>query len=538
MIASAAMMIGLSTIPSVTPDDPEFDNAPIIQASLDDVESICVVLPAGTYYVRSEVIVPTGKELSGQGRGITTLKAYATFSQNSDRGFTGLIVSDNATSTRVRDMTLDGSKLPSLEGLIKGVIMYRTRDFLVERVESINCNSYSFWACALFSNPDSVRSSGVFRNVRSINANVHFECSNALEVLWDGMEWSGGDGDIACEGVYHALAGSRNITYQNGRQVGPGSGTILYVLANEDSNTENIRFCNCDGFGNAGQVAIQISGGSAARRVNNLEIIDCDVGGTSIGMIAAYASVRVENSRFDFQGNEGVNATGTSTLNFFNTTLKIATANPGATAVPFNFDTSSAISFSGGTLWFNCTAGKERTAYSGDLYMTPATRVVRGVSGTEQIGGESPAGIGSVVKRLTVADQAFSNGNTLDDFKFSTAPNAVYRVRVNGVMTGGGPVTGIKFNSYSGGGGTQRSAVGVGILSATPDNTFTGKIGAITGAQGGDSAAVYGAIGAGKQIGFALEFTLTANGQNFVPIQGHGSGTLLAGATFEIERLS
>jgi hypothetical protein len=184
------------------PNDPGVDNSIAINAALTDPEVFGVILPAGDIRVDHAIVVPTGKFVRGCGRGVTRLVRTNNIS-GSDYYDKALIRSaDNADGVRVSDLSVVS---PKVNDKVQGVWMRGATNFEVENVEALNCG-YAFWAQEFARN-------GIFRDVISRNANVHFETTQATDILFENMTSSDGDGDnpLGVEAVWHTLFGSKRI---------------------------------------------------------------------------------------------------------------------------------------------------------------------------------------------------------------------------------------------------------------------------------------------------------------------------------------
>jgi hypothetical protein len=229
--------------PTVTANHDVAINAALALAAVS-----VLMLPSGTITTGAVVVVPSYKSLVGVARDSTILKGrtgvftgLATFPTNAI-----VCTADGAINPRVQRLTVDVSKLGlGASQKCNGVVMRSAQGFVVEDCAALNVTNYAFWA--MEEAGGSMRPNGVFRRVKATNFNVGFECSHADGVLWDGMEFSSGDGDIACEAVYHPLAGSRNVTYRNGKGTVAVGGIIVVVSDSAGYAMTNIRFINCDG---------------------------------------------------------------------------------------------------------------------------------------------------------------------------------------------------------------------------------------------------------------------------------------------------
>ena len=159
------------------------DQTPAINAALNNAAVGEVILPAGTFWIATPIIVPTGKGFRGAGVGVTILNLLSAAS-----GQTGGIIQGRpgTRGVRVSDFTLNGRYIGhtasggagTAASRVHGIVM-GGKDFVVENISVRNLFGYACWAA---SGTTGVYSSGSFRNIHSDNANVHLETTRARYV--------------------------------------------------------------------------------------------------------------------------------------------------------------------------------------------------------------------------------------------------------------------------------------------------------------------------------------------------------------------
>lgn len=529
----------IGTTPALTVEDMSVDNAPAIQAALNDPLVRKVLLPPGVIWTRQTITVPSGKTIEGCGQDVTIVRAHPTIFADAG-GFQSIIRSaKEAKGVVVRNLTADVNKTTG-NGKMLGIMMWCAQDFLVESVTAMNSTGYSFWAMSTFG--DLVKPCGTFRKIKSYNSNVHFECSRGDGVLFDDMEYGPGAGTIGAECVYHALSGARNVTFRNGR--GYGSGTLISILANENEDVENIQVINCQGEQTGTQylgIQIEATYGNAQRALRNIQIINCDVTSSgNQGMKIDDADVRFRGGRYRFTTPQAVTLGEGAVVSFEDVELKV-TETLGNTAYAFLATSTSRMSYTGGSIWYD--AVNIATSTSAKIRISPTTTILRGPNADQEIVGECPTGIGQVVRRVSKVDQSPISGQALgsNTFAFVAAIGARYRIRLLGMITAGAGAVGVRFNATFLGGTDNGHVSGRGSMSRATD----GGAGAhaspifslVTNAPG--NTVMVPAPGAGQVVHVELDAVLSAgDGQYYITLQGLGDGTMARDAYFEVERLA
>jgi hypothetical protein len=92
-------------------------------------------------------------------------------------------------------------------------------DFDISRIDVSNTTGYAHYAAGDLGRhqagfPDAVMASGNYTDLRTYNAQVHFEQIFADGITLTNVHARDGDGDIPTEAYFHPIVGSRNITYQ------------------------------------------------------------------------------------------------------------------------------------------------------------------------------------------------------------------------------------------------------------------------------------------------------------------------------------
>ena len=420
----------MNGIAFLTPGVGGVDDAVAINAALLDPDTAVVMLAAGNFGTDTTIIVPAGKHLAGAGTGATRIvRRNATVTET---GFDPALVRtvDGATGVRISDLSLEAPK----SGVkVMGVWLRKAVGAAVERVECFNMG-YAFWA-------QEYASRCVFRDVASWNANVHFEATQAYDILFENMVSGDGDGDnpLGCEAVWHCLLASRNITFRNGRHSGRGQPFLVVANdINEDPQgglVDNILYENCRSVQTDDKIALFVT--RINGQVGRVYLNDCDnVGRTGGGGLPARieaGAVRMRGGDWRSEDRIGFDVLPNASLEWSDPHLSLV--NIPATTNGVFFGASGSVRIDGGILSTNTP----RIDLGGpQLTLTPATRIVR--PGNDRI--YAPV-IGAPARYVYTADFARTGdgmiGNDslyattgLPALGFVPVAGAQYRLRVRG----------------------------------------------------------------------------------------------------------
>lgn len=522
LVNTIASRAALDRIGRFVPNGGAVDNSVAINAALNDPLCGGVYLPAGNIRIDKTILIPTGKFLRGAGRGVTVITR--TNSDNDPDGRqAALIQSDNSQGVHVSDLTLVA---PKTANKVTGVYMRTATHFVVEGVACYN-TGYSFFA-------QEQSRYGIFRDIQSFNANVHFETTAASDILFENMLAGDGDGDnpLGCEAVWHTLFGSKRITFRHGRHTGKGVPFLVYA----DSGTgdagfmDDILFDDCKSAQTTGALSVQIDRYFTDQSVGRVAFVNCAAtkairsDGGAVGTIGA-GNVTMTNcnfSNFDVDGmGVGVNAT----LKIRDTDFYMESA-PGASGAFFGAD--GVVDMVGGSLRTPYTA-MSPFIQSGPMRgkLSPSTVFDNG----DLFAGLTNKGrsVSYVYPEQTQSGSftRFGQGVTgQPDAQIVTVAGATYRARFQGRLR----KNGADGNLYLSVGGASYTGLRSGKASLQQADgslkvNYTGEVRVTDAPDGAVREAEMDVIflGDGGQAVFGF---------------GQEGATLLAGAEFSIERLS
>ncbi|PSJ39947.1 hypothetical protein C7I55_15490 [Sphingomonas deserti] len=506
------------------PNDPAADNSIAINAALADPEVFGVILPGGDIRVDHAVVVPTGKFVRGSGRGVTRLVRTNNVA-GADYFDKALIRSvDNADGVRVSDLSVVS---PKVNDKVQGVWMRGARNFVVENVEALNCG-YAFWA-------QEFARFGVFRNIISRNANVHFETTQATDILFENMDSSDGDGDnpLGVEAVWHTLFGSKRITFRHGRHT--GKGTPYLVIADAGAGNagliDEILFDDCDAVNTDGKLILFMNKITATASINRVMLKDCNVVGGNVGPSASLLGL-IYLGNAVIQGGRGVcfsqqvySVGAGASLKALNHEVEV-----NSPAAAYGAVYSGSVQVIGGSITIN--APLVATAVGGPITITGT--YIKHVAGLYL-----PGGIGELVQYTYPIDLPITNGgnqvvgagNGQPRPQFTLTNGNTYRIRFRGKMRKGAGAYPAMSLLFEGTGGTITSG---SIAFEKDDGTIESFAPAVNGAYVG---AGLGSVPANATRNFFLDVTIKGNGSQLALNQGSSPNTILAGAVLSIERI-
>ena len=528
--ARYASKAALDRMGRVVPAQAQGDNAVAINAALADPLVGGVILPPGAYGIDTTIVVPEGKFLRGSGRGVTTItRRNATVTET---GFDPALVrsASNAKGVRVSDLTLVA---PKTGVKVHGVWLRGAVGAVVERVECFNMG-YAFWA-------QEYASRCVFRDVWSWNANVHFETTQAYDILFENMVSGDGDGDnpLGCEAIWHTLLASRRITFRNGRHTGKGQPFL--VVANDINSDpqggliDQIRFEGCRSEQTSDKIGLFVS--KINGTVGRIELIDCSntgkPGGGGLPARIETGNVYMRGGVWISEDKGAFDVGGNASLIWDNPSLtyrNIAAGDQGAF-----FGAAGPVRINGGSL----TANIARIDLGGpNLTLSPETQITR--PGNDKIYRPE---IGAPSRYRYKADLARTGDAMVgNDSIYATAgepalafvptAGAAYRLRFAGKIRKDDAASFLRI-----------------YFDAASNIDFTRAYGSISIQKADGSYEVNTAAynGRGAQIGdaaqgavrqFIIDVTFTATDSVVSVFSGAGAHTILAGATVIIERLN
>ncbi|QAY77051.1 hypothetical protein [Sphingosinicella sp. BN140058] len=486
-----------------------------INTALSSPAVTSLLLPAGTILIDGAIFVPGGKTLQGAGKDVTLVKLRNGLQPSVPFDQRTVIRSTaGAIAPTIRNLSVDGNKSP---GKTNSIWMADgTRNFVVENVAAYNTSGYAFWAHA--GAQPAVRTDGIFRNVSSFNANVHFECTRVDGVLWDGMVSGDGDGDISTEAVWHPLAGSRNITYKDGRHIGKGH-PFLVVGDEAGGQVDNIRYVRCDAYCTDDKYSIFIS--KINGTVGRIFMEDCNiVSGLQGGIPARVATGRVEMTRVRIESKTGENLSAINDGEIIARDVRLKAVTSANTIVTMIF---GKIRFLGGSMEvLNGTispSGGVGGYISTDTLITPLV--------FSPIAGQNVRYI--VPSDFTVPSARYYIGynSPIADFRVNSAAVARYRIRLRGLLrkitTAGSLAVAVDA------GGTTNAFGFIQIQNA--DGTFSRLN---LGNGGGALQNIPANVGDTRTI--EVDFTYNGANAELSVLIGDNGVTLLAGAEMNAER--
>ncbi|WP_156359789.1 hypothetical protein [Sphingomonas sp. Leaf28] len=506
------------------PSDPAADNSVAINAALADPTFSGVVLPALDLVLDHAIIIPSGKFLVGAGIGATRLIRTDNIS-SSDYFDKALIRSaQSATGIRVSDLTLVS---PKVGDKVQGVWMYGAKDFCVERVATYNCG-YAFWA-------HEYAERGVFRDIQSFNANVHFETTQAYGILFENTVSGDGDGDnpLGVEAVWHCLLASRDITFRHGRHTGGG---IAFLIIANDTNSDpkgglidNIRFEDCQSVNTDGKLGMQIANfnnlpvGRVALVDSGVEYADRTKAG--VPAIISVGQVTMRGGRWKSFSQENFIVYAAARLDSIDVDV-IVDSNPAATGSVYN-PQGGLVRVFGGTV--TITSLIVNIGAGDTLYISPTTVIVTANEVYAPIGiGQTVAYVYKAPVPLASGYNVVGTGTTLPQARFTTVAGREYRVTMAGKMRKDGGSAKLAFYILPASGSIFASGYGpiqmqnaAGIYVTTSDTILLDA-------------------NAGDVREFNMDFTFISTGSQLSIGFGGGAGgaTILAGARLSVERIA
>jgi hypothetical protein len=190
------------------------DQGAAINAALNLAPVMTVFLPVGVIWVSTPIVVPNGKTLQGPGMALCTIKPMDAFPV-----LNGVVNGPGAGGTcTMRGFTVDVRELNNGGGTnnrVHGIVLSWTRNFLVEECAVTGATAYAFWAVGGDNDVDAKYSSGTFRHCYSENSSVGFEQTACDGILLEDCHARKTTGAVGAFSCFHALQGSRNITYRD-----------------------------------------------------------------------------------------------------------------------------------------------------------------------------------------------------------------------------------------------------------------------------------------------------------------------------------
>lgn len=345
------------------------DDAVAINAALNDPTTSTVQLLAGAFSTATTIIVPSGKTLLGAGRGatiITRMNADVT-----EPGFGPALVrmADASIGVRIADLTLVA---PKTANKVQGVHAFDSTNFIVERVNAYNMG-YAFWAQQL-------SQYGIFRDCASWNANVHFEATQAYDILFDNIVSGDGDGDnpLGVEAVWHCLLASRRITFRHARHTGKGQPFL--VVANDINGDpqggliDDILYDDCYAVTTDGKIALLLTNYNNLP-VGRVELRDSGADVAAGGVLASiqHGTVIMSGGRWRSTAQENFDISSAASLSWDNPDVTVSP--PDTTTARGNvFNAGGDVRITGGAFTINSPIV---TLGVGNLEASSTTRIVR-----------------------------------------------------------------------------------------------------------------------------------------------------------------
>lgn len=509
--------------------DPSADNSVVINAALADPIIQVVILPPGDIRVDHAIIVPSGKWLRGAGMGVTRLIRTDNIATSDYSDKTVIVSASAATGVHVSDLTVVS---PKVNDKVQGVWMLGATGFLVERVSAYNCG-YAFWAHELASD-------GVFRDIQSFNANVHFETTQASAITFDGLRWGDGDGDnpLGVEAVHHCLYESKNITFKNSR--GSGSGQPFLVVANDGGLIDTIRFVRCDAVNTDGRIPILLSRLNGTG-IGNVLMDDCNISATGVTCQVQVGNLTIRGGSSLTTSAESFQVYPGATLHVIDhdTTMNAAGGTNGNIyEVDVGGQDGGTIRVDGGSITanqpvINLSQGKDVTFANAPRVIGPGRLIFK------------PTAKGQVIRYVYPADVALAQdyqpvgtGTPYPVATFGINAFGTYRVRFRGLVKKTGSSAG-QFYLFldTSGGVSLTTTYGRTRFLDHDGQPYTG----LPNASVTNSGALNNVQGDVRMFDMDLTFQGTYTGVPIVMGGGYGAGnlaTLLGGAELLIERLS
>ncbi|WP_353468579.1 hypothetical protein [Sphingomonas faeni] len=284
--------VGIDRLGRYIPPSTATDMSVAINAALADPSVGGVFLSLGEYRLDHAIVIPSGKFLSGAGEELTRLVRFNNIASSPYLDCALIRFENGACGIRVRDLTIVAPKTGTK---VTGVWAITNQNFLVERVTAFNMG-YAFFAME--------RSQfGTFRDCKSYNANVHFETTQAYDILFDRGICGAGDGDnpLGTEAWWHCLLASRRITFRD--MVGSGPGAPYLIVANDINGDplggliDDIRYEGCKVLSmSQGIICMLISKYNGI--VGNIYMTDCVTNALSIVAFIQEGHVQQKNCKW------------------------------------------------------------------------------------------------------------------------------------------------------------------------------------------------------------------------------------------------
>lgn len=516
-------MSGEIVAPVVALDDPTAAtaNALSINAALADPATEIALLPVGDIYINTPIIVPSARWLRGSGRGMTRLIGTPDISDVTGGPGIVTIREDAAASVpcigaKVSDLTAVGPKIGTK---VQGVWARNARYFVVENVEVIDCG-YAFWA-------QDYAQYGVFRNIRSRNANVHFETTRAFDILFDGMESDDGDGDnpLGYEGVWHTLFGSKRITFRNGRHL--GSGQPYLVVANtgqgDEGLVDDILFDQCHAENTDGKICLFVSRISSSASVGRVRLLNCNLRAVTIAAPIQVGDVEIRGGSWSCGAQQGIIAYAGTRITTYGLNISMSPP-PGA----FGY-----IYIANGDAKIRVLGGRVETNSDKILLSQGFNVIAREVEFLHPSIIYGPTAIGQRVQYVYPVDLPRASGEGAIGAGVAGQPSSVwaaaagfrYRLVIRGKMKKTGTAPNLYLELAANPGSDRIGAIEI----EKSDGTF---------ARSEVSAAVPASNGNVRQFKVDISLTGVPNNVNVYYGGGTDGATILKGAELTIERIA
>lgn len=501
--------------------DPTQDNAVAINAALNDPTRSIVVVGPGSGFTDTPIVVPSGKKLMGSGCGVTIL-TRRNANQDGDYGPSLIRTQDGSTGIVISDLTLIA---PKTETKVQGVWVRATTNFVVERVETFNMG-YAFFA-------QEFAQYGVFRQLRSYNANVHFETTQAYNILFDDILSGDGDGDnpLGFEAVWHCLLASRDITFRHARH--RGSGSPFLIVANDINGDplggliDNITFEDCQAVSTDGAIGMLITNYNNLP-VGNVVMVDCGVDYENAAHGNLLGSVQVGNLRM--RGGTWRSYSQENFIVYAGATLEAVDVNVDVTTAAFGnvYNAYGNTRVIGGTLTLRTTTMVAGVFSTGTLYISPTTKIV---TPNVLYGPDAPFQVLEYVYKsdVTANGSTLGAGTSSPQLVFNSQQGAEYRVRLAGKVRKESSSGNIYLYLPSSVGALSASGYGA-IRMQLANGTYQGDF-ISTGAISANSGDI-------RMFDVDLTFIGTGNAFSLTFSGTTGGATMLAGAHLSIERLN
>jgi hypothetical protein len=242
--------------------------------------------PNMVYGTASPIAVPSNRTLWLNG---ATIKALATFANATVSGNTINAPVYAHTTTGVRILgpgVIDSNKVGFGGGDAarkNGIMLVRSRGFLVHGVTARNGTGYLFYTTGVSSN----RSSGKFELCHAENGQYHYEFMGSDDITVDRCTSSDGDGDITCSAFIHPVfgdIGSSRIRILNfyGKGV---AGAAIGILGNASLSNNDISFTDCHfELTTASNYCLVMAGSAGSARIKAVNSTFISLGQGAIGV--------------------------------------------------------------------------------------------------------------------------------------------------------------------------------------------------------------------------------------------------------------